>query len=483
MKRILHCFSVLLILCACTQQMEEPYDTASKNSQDFTIEEAKDFFETKYSEAVTKATSVPHLSLLSPGDFTPLWNNADFAEFNNKAAFNVPILSDRKIFAFRATYKNGKAHAQKVHVYQKLIVKKNKDNSNKYSYILTLIPEIGHDNGARTLYDFNECGKKGNFSGTAVYTHPYYNTIRKIEKYRNGNKVEAIVISNKKGNIDERIRKAASMLSELRIVSRPVISTKSGEDYGWDFSWDQYEWIGTEDIGGEDVDVYEDADGTKYVDLDGDGLPDSILIDESVCTPDDDEEEEEEEEEEPLPDDPYDYYEDDYSPPDETINDDDYERGKQGVKKMKNDLKNGNVTVRQATIHGLAGFNLGLNTYSIFPTLTNFLDGAINDALLKNFGRTLGGAGIALTGAQTILVLIDEGELSTGDWLSLISATLGVAAFLPIAPTISGVVGVTSALIGIASFFISDTFEPGWYEIHAPNGEIAYLYINSTNIA
>ena len=385
-------------------------------------------------------------------------------------------MSDRKIFAFRATYKNGKAHAQKVHVYQKLIVKKNKDNSNKYSYILTLIPEIGHDNGARTLYDFNECGKKGNFSGTAAYTHPYYNTIRKIEKYRNGNKVEAVVISNKKGNIDERIRKAASMLSELRIVSRPVISTKSGEDYGWDFSWDQYEWIGTEDIGGEDVDVYEDADGTKYVDLDGDGLPDSILIDESVCTPDDEEEEEEEEEEEPLPDDPYDYYEDDYSPPDETINDDDYERGKQGVKKMKNDLKNGNAKIVNLWNGFGTGLSFGLSTYDIFVEAGNYISHT-SSSVLSTFGATLTSIGFGINLTQTVVAFAD-GDISNADLLTLTSTVVGAGAFLPVFP-INVACGTLSAIIGIVALSISSYITPGIYTIKTENGTNLYLYIEN----
>ena len=156
--------------------------------------------------------------------------------------------------------------------------------------------------------------------------------------------------------------------------------------------------------------------------------------------------------------------------------------GRQGVSKMVGDLRSGNVNVMQATINGLSGLSLGVNTYSIFTSVANCLEGAASDKLLTSFGNKLGAAGITITAAQTFMVLIDEGELSTSEWLSIISSALGGAAIVcgSFAAPVAGILGVTSARVGIASFFVSDNIAPGWYEIMAPNGEIAYICVGSS---
>lgn len=315
MKKLLLIFIGVLLLWGCTPLEFEPR-LDSPDSREFTLAEAKEFFEENYVSLQTKSSGKDYRSRLSPGDFTPKWNTASYSESDSRSSYDVPILSGRKLTAVRATYRGGRAYASKVRVYQKLLVVKRKDNEKMGSYILTLIPEVGHDSGSSVLSDFRYCGAKGGFTGLAVYTRPVTHSLVRVEKYSGGQRKTSVFVPKGDGTARERAKAAVRLLSGVRLSASVRLSTKSGEDW-WDYDDTDYDpWYddGFEDLGGG---IYEDSDGNLYWDSDGDGTPDSMLIEPSVCTPDDEDNEEEEDDDWPPKDDDddeeedYDYYYDD----------------------------------------------------------------------------------------------------------------------------------------------------------------------------
>ncbi|MCM1502636.1 MAG: hypothetical protein NC115_08245 [Bacteroidales bacterium] len=275
--------------------------------------------------------------------------------------------------------------------------------------------------------------------------------------------------------------------------------TRAGEDWEDDFNnwWD--DWFNENIYGNDEWDYgnheytnlgdgyYMDSDGDIYWDSDGNGEPDTFFLEGGFCTsPDDGEGQGENQDPDPGPGpDGGTGWENEWGEgylyvPDNNYNED-LERGKKGVKKMQDDLKEGKVDFYKVADGMLTGFGVGANANGIILSASNFLSGIGSDTkALEAFGKSLGWAGIAITGTQTIIILRTEGELSTGDWLSLISAALSGCAIITIEfPILSGTLGITSGILGLISIFVSENYPSGIYEIIAPNGEKAYIYIGN----
>lgn len=336
---------------------------------------------------------------------------------------------------------------------------------------------------------FRCCSDKGLFSGLAVYSALGSSAILRIDRYRNGTRLDGVYIPAGNGSQESRLEKAASMLRGITLINRRAVTTKSfGEDF-WDDDddWDYGETDDYTDVGGG---YFEDSDGNLYFDTDGDGMPDSMVIDDSVCTPDEDDDDSSSFDDSylwnPNPEeDPY-YREHDYYDGHEESNDDeepdeDYERGKEGIEKMQKDLKEGKTAIRTITDATLTGVGAGVNTNGIIFSAANFLDNLskAERTTISSFGNALGIAGIAVTTAQTFITIYDGEELSTSDVLNIVSATLGgcalITGYFPVLAGVTGVLGVSSAVIGLASLFVTE----GMYAIEAPNGELIYIYITS----
>jgi len=165
-------------------------------------------------------------------------------------------------------------------------------------------------------------------------------------------------------------------------------------------------------------------------------------------------------------------------------NDEDYKRGKEGLEKIQEDLEKGNASMAQVVNGMLTGFGVGVNANGILISAATCVAELADTKVIQDFGKSLGIAGLGISAAQTAIVFFDDRELSTGDVLSLVSAGLQVGALvtakipIPHAYIISGALGITSAVVGLVSIFISD----GLYIMKAPNGEFIYIYISSNSI-
>ena len=483
----------------------------AQRSSDWTllsISEAKSAFEQAYSLALTKSGhKVERKNKLSPGEFTPVWDCATFSENPDACSFDIQIIPERKIYAITAEFRNGRSIAKKVRVSQRLVTVKTKKYGRTCCYLMSLIPDCTYNDGSNAIEHFYNCGQKDNFSGLAIYSTLVSDCVIGIDRYINGIKKDNVYIPKGKGSVHSRIEKAASMLKGICLVNHRIVSTKSfGEDF-WDDDYDDnWDYGNPDDYTDVGDGYFEDGDGNLYYDTDGDGVPDSMVIegggidgngneggndgtDDSwwLWNPDSENNGESDSEDDP-------YYNmdgdsDEPSETEETENDNetdvDFERGKEGLAKMQNDLKNGDVTLRQIIDASLTAFSVSTNSNGIIFSAAAFLeDISQNKEIIEIFGKGLGTANLCLSATQTLIIIYDEEDLSTGEVLSIVSTALQGCVFLtssfpiagPYTPIVSGALGILSGIIGIASLFVSN----GWYLLESHNGKSIYIYI-STN--
>ena len=141
MKRLVAIFSILIVLCGCSFE-ELRGDFRPTGHEAFSIEQAKEFFEKDFAEQLTKSVVEDVRSVLHPGDFTPQWDRAVYSESGGVAAYDVDILADRSIIAIRSKFGPNGAKAERLPVYQKLVVRRNVESGKMASYVLSLIPDV-----------------------------------------------------------------------------------------------------------------------------------------------------------------------------------------------------------------------------------------------------------------------------------------------------------------------------------------------------
>lgn len=98
-------FRILLtIFLFSASQVEELKQPTQVDRKEFTILDAKEFFEKDFASKITKSRNEQRRhGKLHPGDFTPLWDKAVYSKKGGKAAYDVSIMTDRRIAATRLT--------------------------------------------------------------------------------------------------------------------------------------------------------------------------------------------------------------------------------------------------------------------------------------------------------------------------------------------------------------------------------------------
>ncbi len=86
---------LLAILSGCTTaQFDKHHSSDSSPEPKLSLDEAKAAFEETYSIALTKSGSGNgHRNKLSPGEFTPLWDNAAYSENPKACSYDVKLPS------------------------------------------------------------------------------------------------------------------------------------------------------------------------------------------------------------------------------------------------------------------------------------------------------------------------------------------------------------------------------------------------------
>ena len=294
-----------LFLWNCTDTIGFDFYGDRDAHDDFTIDEAKAFFEKQYSRNMPLSRSIEEKGnkRLTPGDFVPLWDKAVPSAKGRLECYDIPIKNDIHYKAIYSTYENGKARAYSVNVYQKLVVVKNKNNGNMGTYILNLIPDAEYDKKyLKKVGDrFINCADKGGFSGIAFYTMPNLDMILRVNYYKNGVKKRGVFLSGKKEDMEEKMKIAYSIIDGVVVKGKKKVSTRSyGEDDWWDDGWwEDEDWDNWEDGGWEsdsgfitigDSLWYVDEKGNafKMEDFDGDGILETPVAPGVVITPPED---------------------------------------------------------------------------------------------------------------------------------------------------------------------------------------------------
>ena len=132
MKRLLYkVIRLLLLICSaavipdCAKIPELHEQEAEPDSRvSLSVEEARRYFESEYGTlSVTKTVNgEARVPWLMPGDITPMWEKAVESWKGNTASVDVEVIPTYRYRAVRSEFRNGKAEAYSVDVYQKLVV-------------------------------------------------------------------------------------------------------------------------------------------------------------------------------------------------------------------------------------------------------------------------------------------------------------------------------------------------------------------------
>ena len=254
--------------------------------KEFSLQEAREFFEQQMEQCPmpNRSAKGQKHKQVSPGDFVPKWGQSVASSLKHLSSYDVPIQAGFRYKAMRSDYKNGKASAYIVDVYQKLIIVKDTETDALGQYILTLIPDRSYH--ARYKKEVGErfinCADKGRFSGIAIYTIPHLDIVIRANRYVNGVKTRGVFLPNKNQTLKQKLKVLESILKGTVLKRRAVYSTRSFGEDDWDFG------IENEDFWAVGDDLFYDPDNDSwFIDFDGDGYPDSAYIPEFEVTPDD----------------------------------------------------------------------------------------------------------------------------------------------------------------------------------------------------
>ena len=182
------------------------YDPIEEH-EGFSLQEAKDYFNSKQpmKQWVLKFS-------ISPGKFTPYWEYAIASVNGDLMCYEIPISSTLK---YNAILLN--AHFKAVDVYQKLLIIKNAQTGYIQMEFLSYVPdadyeEIHHWSVEGKFIDF---GEKNHFSGLAIYSCPFSDTILGAGHYVNG-KIDQGVSMNEDEDMDILLHKLQTILKPYK---------------------------------------------------------------------------------------------------------------------------------------------------------------------------------------------------------------------------------------------------------------------------
>ena len=151
MNRFFLILATTPLLTGCALE-EMRHEGRSSSGRAFSVGQAKEFLELDYVDWQTKSHADDtqrggFKSRLHPGDFTLPWDKADYSESDGVAAYDVDILADRKVIAIRSKFGAGGAKAERLNVYQKLVIRQNEHSDffkeygheNNYYYLIAVI--------------------------------------------------------------------------------------------------------------------------------------------------------------------------------------------------------------------------------------------------------------------------------------------------------------------------------------------------------
>lgn len=240
-------FGVLGLFFSCSQEeFKEPSTDMSKIENELTVEEAKAFFELQITRSVTQSSNNEPENL-SPGDFSPCWNQSISSNCKDISSIDVPILPQYKYKVVRSIITNGMAQAYAVNITQKLVISKNTKSDKILQYHMALIPDNSYykKNKGDIGTHFISHGDKNEYSGLVIYSLPRIKMPVKIERYVSGEKIFSMLIPSKTSE-ETRLKKRIfkNLVKDMKFAVSRTTQTRFGEydDGDWEEGDDDNWW-------------------------------------------------------------------------------------------------------------------------------------------------------------------------------------------------------------------------------------------------
>ncbi len=297
MKPLIKSVSLLLYVSAATLLFTEcspdsKVISKQEHEQNVFVSEAQQLFEAE----VTRTENIGERKngLMQLGMMTPVWQMAESSATTDISSIDVPLLTN---YRYRAMVTIGEK-AVMIPIYQNIVFVKSKTTGIMSQYIHYYIPDATYVRRYKgdLTNRFLNCESRGDLSGIEIYTD-LRGVIYRINRYVDGHKTLGVNMSTTSLSDESKRRIVASAIGGLWIQRgklRETTRATGSEDGEW-------EWGGRWE--------YVDKDGNHYtiIDTDGDGNPDSVLVDpvetEGNSDNDNDNDNTPKTEPEPLPDD------------------------------------------------------------------------------------------------------------------------------------------------------------------------------------
>ena len=254
-------------LAGCTDEFL-PSPAVQTELKEFALEEAQEYFRSEAEKEGVRSRGESEVKALSPGDFVPDWDGAVGSSSGGLACYDVPIEADYRYKAVYAEERHGTVSAERVNVYQKLVIVKDVKSERMSQYILTLIPSKAYDAryGSSVCDRFITRSDKGGFSGVAVYSCVYSAYTARVDTYKDGVKQEGVFLLNgtERGVSDAKADYARSLMSPLQVKRTKILMSRGEDDYFYEMPYEEVPsddgWLsGVECVGEAPV---TDWDGT-----------------------------------------------------------------------------------------------------------------------------------------------------------------------------------------------------------------------------
>lgn len=182
-KRLL----LFLLLCIWAVSCVNDFDIAppDKRAEGYSIEEARAFFDDYVAALPEIKTRAYDDHSLFGIDLSPQWDKAVASSRNSLSSIDIPILKNRQLMARTSGV------PLYINSLQKLVIVKDHEIDVQGAYLLTLVPDLQYSHNKQLdPNNFVNLGDKNNYSGLAIYSLPLTEHIVRIDRYKDGEKIE-----------------------------------------------------------------------------------------------------------------------------------------------------------------------------------------------------------------------------------------------------------------------------------------------------
>lgn len=409
---------ILALIYSCSDDFE------GQRSQEIDVSEARAYFEKNATDLapLTFKNPLSRASSFVVPELIPEWDEAIESENEDYFITEVPLNSPSKVVCVESIAKDNEfLEEEKVICCQRrLVIARQKDKNETDMFIATLLPD-------------NEVvgGENASFTGRVFYSE-LNGDFRKAVEYKNGQVCDTLLITKGYGfaiHTQKGTPLDYSMLAfQEGTTSRSATysSSESGGGGWWPGSGGGGGPIGGGGTGGGNTGGGSTGGGT------GSGGYDR-----------------------------------------------DYLLGLEAVNQMMNNLGNNNAHVCEATgyrtFQAFTGAaSIGLTVPGIISSCFHVMKGVPKDKIAMTFGKAIGGAGVFVSGLQTV-VAISRGEYNSETLMNALATVCGLVGVFCVGwPAV--IAGVAGCVIGCVSSVASLTHSL-LIEVPMEDGESIYIYI------